>query len=101
MQVFNELKREKTRDIWENGMSKEAGWLADKIPGKVQKGADNIRFFARNNIPVVHTVTYSHIVVRVRPQREDPIMVHLTVGGNCIEYPGKVSTKTEDLTTLK
>ena len=101
MQVFNAIKRVKTRDIWENCTSKEVGRLADRLPGKFQKGKNTIHFVARNNIRVVRTVTYSHIVVRVRPHKEDPIMVNFPVGENFIEYPGKVSTKTEDLTTLK
>ena len=46
-------------------------------------------------------VTYSFIVVDVRPQKEDPIRVILAVGGNKIEYPVKVTTKTADLTTFK
>ena len=35
------------------------------------------------------------------PQKEYPIRVRLTVGGNIIEYTGKVTTKTADLTTFK
>ena len=82
-------------------MSKEVGRLAYRLPVKFQKGTNTIHFVACNNIPVVCIVTYSRIVVIVQTQKEDPIMVHLTVGGNCIEYPVKVSTKTDGLTTLK
>ena len=81
-------------------MSKEFGQIADGFPGKFQKGTNTIRFFTRNNIPVGRIVTCSQIVVGVRPQKEEPIQVLLTVGGNCIEYTVKVSTKTVDLTTF-
>ena len=46
-------------------------------------------------------VIYSHIVVDVRPQKEYLIRVRITVGGNHIEYQGKVMTKTADLTMFK
>ena len=35
------------------------------------------------------------------PQKKDPIQVRITVGENLIEYPGKLSAKTADLTTFK
>ena len=35
------------------------------------------------------------------PQKEDPYRVRITVGGNLINYPGAVSTKTADLITTK
>ena len=35
------------------------------------------------------------------PQKKDPIQVRITVGENLIEYPGKLSAKTTDLTTFK
>ena len=93
--------KDKKRDLWKNIPSKEFGRLADGFPGKVKKGTNNIRFFACNNIPVIYTITYSHIVVNVKTQKEDPILLRLTVGGNRIEYPGKLTTKTSYLTTLK
>ena len=49
------------------------------MPGNVQNGTNTISFIARNNIPVVNTVKYSRIVVDVRPLKEDPIRVFLTV----------------------
>ena len=72
-----------------------------QISRKSEKGTNTIIFVTHNNIPVGHTVTYSQIVVKLRPQKEDPIRVRFTVGGNCIEYSGKVTTKTADLTTFK
>ena len=46
-------------------------------------------------------VTYSHILVDVQPQKEDPNRVRLAVGGNRIEYTGKLRTKTADFITFK
>ena len=72
-----------------------------KIDRKIEKGTNTIRFFARNNIPVGRTVTYSHIIVNVRPHKEDSIIAKLTVGVNRIEYTGKLTTKMPDLTAFK
>ena len=46
-------------------------------------------------------VTYARIVVDSRPQKDDLNRVRITVGGNLIEYPGELTTRTADLTTTK
>ena len=71
------------------------------MPGEVKKGTNTIRFVARNNISVGFKVTYSLIIVGVRPQKEYPTRVRLAVEVNVIEYPGKETTKKADLTTFK
>ncbi|KAL7479933.1 hypothetical protein ACHAW6_007838 [Cyclotella cf. meneghiniana] len=53
------------------------------------------------NIPKDRTVTYAHVVVDYRPQKEDPNRVRITVGGNLINYPGELTTRTADLVTSK
>ena len=52
-------------------------------------------------MPVGCRVTHSFVVVDVPTHTEDRIRVQLTVGGNTIEYTGKLTTKTADLTTFK
>ena len=44
---------------------------------------------------------YANIVVDYRPQKEDPNRVRITAGGNLIDYPGKLTTLTANLTTSK
>eukprot|EP00956_Cyclotella_meneghiniana_P005705 scaffold7330_cov24-Cyclotella_meneghiniana.AAC.1 len=53
------------------------------------------------NIPKDRTVTYARVVVDYRPQKEDPNRVRITVGGNLINYPGELTTRTADLVTSK
>jgi hypothetical protein len=36
-----------------------------------------------------------------KPHKADPNRVHMTVGGDIIEYPGEVATKTADLAVTK
>ena len=97
-----QLKEEKSRYLWKSGLSKEFGQLADGLSGKVHKGTNTISLVTHNIIPVGSTAIYSFIVVNVQPQKEDSIRCRLTIGVNCIQYPGKVvSTKTADLATFK
>ena len=53
------------------------------------------------NIPKDRVVTYARIVVDYRPQKADPNRVRITAGGNLIQYPGELTTRTTDLRTTK
>ena len=46
-------------------------------------------------------MTYARIVVDFRPQKTDPNRVRIIVGGNLIDYPYELTTRTADLTTSK
>jgi hypothetical protein len=46
-------------------------------------------------------VTYGRFVVDIHPNKTETLQVHLTVGGNLIQYPGDLSTRSADLTTSK
>ena len=56
---------------------------------------------AIQNIPKDRTVTYARIVVDYRPQKVDLYRVILTVGGNLLNVPGDLSTRTAEMTTSK
>ena len=45
--------------------------------------------------------TYVHIVVADRPRKTEERRVRMTVGGDKVDYPGEVSTKTTDMITAK
>ena len=45
--------------------------------------------------------TYARTVCEHRPQKTEQDRTRITVGGNLINYPGDVSTRTADLTTTK
>ena len=84
-------------------MCRELGRLAqgfDEI-----KGINTIKIITLDeirNVPVDRKVTYARIVVDYRPHKpKEPNRVRLTVGGNLIEYPGEVTTRTVGLTTTK
>ena len=52
-------------------------------------------------IPKDQVVTYARIVVDYRPQKKDPNRVRITAGGNLINYPFELTTRTADITTSK
>ena len=52
-------------------------------------------------IPKGKVLTYARIVVDFRPQKEDPNRVRIATGGNVIDYPHELITRTADLTTTK
>ena len=83
-------------------MCKELGLLAQEY-GET-KGTNTIIFLTLDKIPRIpddRIVTYARIVVDYRPQKEDPNRVRTTVGGNLINYPFELTTRTADITTSK
>ncbi len=57
---------------------------------------DEIKLILKDRI-----VTYDWVVVDFWPQKADPYRIRITAGGNLINYPGELSTRTADLTTSK
>ena len=88
--------------VWKKAMAKELGRLAQGFGDT--DGTDTIRFLSLDEIkciPADRTITYARIVVDYRPQKEDPNRVRITAGGNLIDYPYELTTRTADLTTTK
>ena len=91
------------RELWMKAMCIELGRLAQGYGDT--KGTDTIHVMTLEEIkkiPGDHTVTYAGIVIHYHPpQKNDPNRVRITVGGNLIDYPGELTTRTADLTTSK
>jgi hypothetical protein len=88
--------------VWTKAMCKELGRLAQGWDGS--KTTDTSFFMSHGEIkqiPHDRMVTYACIVVDYQPQKDDPNRVRITVGGNLINYPGELTTRTADLTTAK
>ena len=60
-----------------------------------------MHFIRFDQIPTGRKATYLRLVVSDRPMKANPRRVRFTVGGDKVDYPGDVSTKTADLTTAK
>ena len=90
------------RVVWFKAMCIELGRLSNGY--KDTKVTHTIHYMTHEEIkciPVDRTVTYARIVVDFIPQKTDPNIFRITVGGNLINHPYKFSTLTADLTTSK
>jgi hypothetical protein len=89
--------------IWIPAMSKEIHRLAQGKAG-ITTGTDTIFFLSHSElktIPSNRTVTYTRIVVNHRPHKDGPNRVRITVGGNLINYPFELTTRTTDMISSK
>jgi hypothetical protein len=69
-----------------------------------QKGTNAMFVMSPSNIHMIpkdHVITYARVVVNHCPQKEDPNCIRITAGGNLNNYPGKLTTRTADITTAK
>jgi hypothetical protein len=93
-----------TTKIWQTAFGKDFGGMAQGEDKMGQKGTNSIFVMSHEAIraiPKKQTVTYACVVVDYRPQKTDPHCIRITAGGNLINYLGKLSTRTADLTTSK
>ena len=87
------------KEVWRAAMCKELGGLTQGY--NTTEGTNTVFFISQNEIktiPMDRTVTYARIVVGYFPQKEYPNQVRITVGGNIIDYPGELATRTADPT---
>ena len=98
-QLFNHSNKV-LRQRWHRSAANEFGRLAQGVGNRI-RGTDTIHFIHPSKIPKGRTATYARTVCEHRPQKTEPDRTRITVGGNLIDYPGDVSTRTADLTTAK
>jgi hypothetical protein len=67
------------------------------------EGTNSIFFIPYDAVPVERRkdVTYARICADHRPEKSDPNRIRITLGGNLVNYPGDVGTRTADLLTVK
>jgi hypothetical protein len=58
-------------------------------------------FIPHSAVPKRPIPTYVKFVCAYKPHKADPHRVRMTVGGDRIEYPREVATKTADITVTK
>jgi hypothetical protein len=86
---------------WIQAAANEIGRLTNGNPPHSTHGSQTMHFIAHTAIPPGRRATYLRIVASIRPQKAEPKRIRFTVGGNLVQYPGKVSTPTADITTAK
>jgi hypothetical protein len=100
LEYLHLIKDTSTFTIWNKGAANEFGRLAQGVGDRIE-GSNTILFIPRQAVPKDNIVTYGRFVVDIRPSRSEIHRVRLPVGGNLIQYPGDVSTRSADLTTSK
>jgi hypothetical protein len=105
LQVTKKLMHDPTtRDTWQTAFGKDFGGMAQGDNKTGQQGTNSIFVMTHydiRHIPPDRTITYARVIVDSRPQKTDPHRVWITAGGNLIDYPGELTTKTADLTNSK
>ena len=103
--TYSKLQRDPLlQDVWATAFGKEFGNLAQGDQRTQTPGTDAIFVLSPSQIkliPADRVVTYTRTVVDYRPQKSDPNRVRLTAGGNLIQYPDELTTRTADLITTK
>ena len=89
---YLELSRSTRGPLWIDGMTLEIGKLL---------GTETIKVIPISEIPRGTKITYAKIVCADRPEKENPIRVRMTIGGNLITYDGTTSTKSAEMPTVK
>ncbi len=93
-----------TQETWMMAFGKDFGGMSQG-DNEMRKVGTNAMFVMEPkdipNIPMDRMVTYANVVVDFRPQKEDPHRIRITAGGNLINYPGKLTIQTADITMSK
>jgi hypothetical protein len=93
------VKNKSTRALWETSFANKIGRLFQGI--RHLKGTNTCFFIRKAQVLPDKQPTYGCICCNLRPQKEEQHCTRLTVGGDCINYPGNKATPTADLTTAK
>jgi len=101
---YQTLLKSSDGPLWERSCTEEIARLAQGFPPggiPATEGTDTIRFIKVGDIPEGRKATYLRICLTDRPQKEQTRRLRFTVGGDRVDYPGEVSTKTASLATAK
>lgn len=89
--------------MWQEAMCRELGRSSQGCADV--EGTNTVHFLTHEeirNVPADRMVTHARTVVDHRPHKpEEPNRVRLTAGGNLIDCPGELTTRTADLITAK
>ena len=85
-ETIDTLLQGESSDIWSQALSNEWERLGDGKLKKV-KPTHTIEFIKENEIPNGRKVTYGNFVCDIRPLKDEPNRVRLTVGGDKLDYP--------------
>jgi hypothetical protein len=91
-------------DVWMTAFGKDFGSMCQGNDKTKTKGTDVIFVMDPKVVSSIlknQPPTYAKVIVAYRPQKDDPYRIRITACGNLINYPGKLTTRTADMTTAK
>jgi hypothetical protein len=98
---YPQLKLGDDSKLWLAAASREIGCLAQgKQPDK-PTGSNTMHFLDHRDLPAGRKATYLRIVAAIKMHKVETHPIRFTVGGNRIDYKGKVNTPTANLDTIK
>jgi hypothetical protein len=97
------MRSTKYRQAWSLSSANKFGRLANGIGGRIKKPTNTIEFIFQHKVPTerMKDVTYGQFVCTIRPDKAEPNQTRFTVGGDRINYPGKVTTPTAEMLVAK
>jgi hypothetical protein len=79
-------------DEWLYSTANESGRLTKGILPHMPSGTETMAYLRHDDLPYRRKAAYARFVDTERPHKTEKKRVLLTVGGNLIHYPDKVST---------
>jgi hypothetical protein len=99
MEYMALMKDPSLQPLWKRGFGNKVGRLSQGI--RDIPGTDKCVFVELTNIPKYRQITYGKIVCDYKPHKKENERVRLTMGGDRLDYSGRVVTSTTDITTFK
>jgi hypothetical protein len=100
-QELRHLLQGPDKDEWWASNANEFGRLTQGVLPHMPTGTETMRFIKHTDVPADRKATYARFVCDERPLKTETKRVRITVGGDKIDYPGKVATPTAELVTVK
>ncbi len=97
------MRSAKHKQAWSLSSANKFEQLANGIGGRINNPTNTIELICQHEVPTerMKDVTYRQFVCTVQPEKAEPNQMHFTVGGDRINYPGKVATPTTEMLVAK
>jgi hypothetical protein len=97
------MRSTKYKKAWSFSSANKFGRLANSIGGRIKNPTNTIQFIYQHKVPKKQKrdVMYGQFVCTVRPKKAEPNQPWFTVGGERINYLGKVATPTMEMLVAK
>ena len=97
------MRSAKHKKAWSLSSANKFGKLANSIGGRIKNPTNTTEFIFKHKVPTEQkrNIMYGQFMCTVRPKKAEPNQTHFTVGGDMINYPGKVATPSAEILVAK